>query len=107
MRTDAVPQLAALLFAASGHWPSLLSIPPILLQCCLPLHYSLVSQAQVSPEAEGDLGVPQIVGSYHTLYPLEDVTAETTSQVRLPRAVDGGGAFRARSPPACSVAVIV
>lgn len=40
-------------------------------------------QAQVSPETEGDLGVPQIVGTYHTLYPLEDVTAETTSQVRL------------------------
>ncbi|PRW58104.1 PAB-dependent poly(A)-specific ribonuclease subunit 3 [Chlorella sorokiniana] len=41
---------------------------------------SYLIQAQVSPEAEGDLGVPQIVGSYHTLYPLEDVTAETTSQ---------------------------
>lgn len=49
---------------------------------CLPPPPHPCLQAQVSPEAEGDLGVPQIVGSYHTLYPLEDVTAETTSQVR-------------------------
>lgn len=41
---------------------------------------SFLTQAQVNPEAEGDLGVPQVVQSYHTLYPLEDVTAETASQ---------------------------
>lgn len=43
-----------------------------------PKHPSL-AQAQVNPEAEGDLGVPQIVQGYHTLYPLEDVTNDAAS----------------------------
>ncbi|PSC73700.1 PAB-dependent poly(A)-specific ribonuclease subunit 3 [Micractinium conductrix] len=41
---------------------------------------SFLIQAQVNPEAEGDLGVPPIVQAYHTLYPLEDVAAEGGSQ---------------------------
>lgn len=63
-------------------------------------HRSYLIQAQPHPEAEGDLGVPPIVGGYHTLYPLEDVASPAaevsspalgvTTQAR-PQGSRGGG----------------
>ncbi|KAI3433530.1 hypothetical protein D9Q98_003340 [Chlorella vulgaris] len=57
---------------------------------------SYLIAAQVHPEAEGEQAVPQMVGSYHTLYPLEDLAAaaEGSSQAlgvtsQIAKAVSG------------------
>ncbi|KAK9820130.1 hypothetical protein WJX72_006407 [[Myrmecia] bisecta] len=37
---------------------------------------SYLTQAQVNPESEGDLGMPEMIQQYHSLYPLEEAGAD-------------------------------